>query len=443
MTRSDRHKGHCGLDFGTSNSTIGIATGGGYGLCKLEGDNVTLPSAVFFDYEAKTVRYGRDGIRAYIEGHEGRLLRSLKSVLGSSLIDDTTLIQRKRVALRDIIGMFMRHLKALVERQMGRAVDSLVLGRPVRFVDDDDQADRRAENELVGIAKAQGFRHVEMQFEPVAAALAYEQDLDREELALIVDLGGGTSDFVVARLSPDRARSMDRSQDILGRSGVHIGGTDFDRRLSIAHVMPHLGRDTLVGEKRLPVPRYMYHDLATWHLIPTVYTPSNLNYLRSVLPTAAEPELIQRFIDVLVDRRGHHIAAEVEAAKIALSDRPEVMLRIPLRTAIGTAITADDLGRAVHDDSLRIVQTIDDCLQLAGVAGSEIQSVFLTGGSTAIAEVRRQILQRLPNARPVSGDLFGSVGLGLAIDAERRFGGSAVRPVGSNALQSQMTQGES
>lgn len=443
MTRSDRHNGHCGLDFGTSNSTIGIAAGGGYELCKLEGDSVTLPSAIFFDYEAKTVRYGRDGVRAYIEGHEGRLLRSLKSVLGSSLIDDTTLIHRKRVAFRDIIGMFMRHLKALAERQMDREVDRVVLGRPVRFVDDDDQADRRAESELIGIARAQGFRHVETQFEPVAAALAYEQDLDREELALIVDLGGGTADFVVARLSPDRARLMDRSQDILGRSGVHIGGTDFDRRLSIAHVMPHLGRNTLVGEKRLPAPRHMYHDLATWHLIPTVYTPSNLNYLRSVLPTAAEPELIQRFIDVLVDRRGHHIAAEVEAAKIVLSDRPKVMLRIPLRTAIETAITTEDLGRAVHDDSLRIIRAIDDCLQSAGVSGSVIQSVFLTGGSTAIAEVRRQILQRLPNARPVSGDLFGSVGLGLAIDAERRFGSGARHAVNSNAFQSQMTQGNS
>lgn len=436
MIRSVRQSGHCGLDFGTSNTTIGIAAGGRYELCKLEGDSVTLPSAVFFDYEAKTVRYGRDGVRAYIESHEGRLLRSLKSILGSSLIDDTTLIQRKRVVLRDIIGMFMRHLKALVEHQTGREVDSVVLGRPVRFVDDDDQADRRAESELVGIAQAQGFRHVETQFEPVAAALAYEQDLDREELALIVDLGGGTSDFVVARLSPDRSGQADRSQDILGRSGVHIGGTDFDRRLSISHVMPHLGWHTVVGEKRLPIPRHLYHDLATWHLIPTVYTPRNLNYLRSVLPTAAEPELVQRLIDVLADRRGHHIAAEVESAKIALSDRSEVTLRIPLRSAIDTAITTSDLDYAVHDDSLRIIHAIDSCLQSAGVGGSEIQSVFLTGGSTAIAEIRRQILQRLPNARPVSGDLFGSVGLGLAIDAERRFGGDAAHTVKSNALRS-------
>jgi hypothetical chaperone protein len=424
LNSAAKRAGYCGLDFGTSNSTVGITAGNGFALCRLEGENVTLPSAVFFDYEAHKVRFGCDGITHYIEGGEGRLLRSLKSVLGSALIDEATLIQRKRVALRDIIGMFLRHLKALVEHQLQKAVDSVVLGRPVRFVDHDDKADRRAESELVGIAKAQGFRHVEAQFEPVAAALAYEQELQREELSLIVDLGGGTSDFVIARLSPERAHHADRSQDILARTGVHIGGTDFDRRLSIAQVMPHLGYHTLVGEKRLPMPRHLYHDLATWHLIPSVYTPANLSYLRQVLPTAEEPQLVERLIEALVDRKGHHIAADVEAAKIALSDQRRVNLKIPLRTPIETPVTANDLDNAVHEDALRIVHAIDVCLQAADVKGSEIQSVFLTGGSTAIAEVRRLILQRVPNARPVEGDLFGSVGLGLAIDAERRFGGT-------------------
>ena len=423
MSSAATRAGYCGLDFGTSNSTVGITAGNGFALCRLEGESVTLPSAVFFDYEAHKVRYGRDGINHYIEGGEGRLLRSLKSVLGSALIDEATLIQRKRVALRDIIGMFLRHLKGLVEQQLQKAVDSVVLGRPVRFVDHDDEADRRAESELVGIAKAQGFRHVETQFEPVAAALAYEQELQREELSLIVDLGDGTSDFVIARLSPERAHHADRSQDILARTGVHIGGTDFDRRLSIAQVMPHLGYHTLVGEKRLPMPRHLYHDLATWHLIPSVYTPSNLSYLRQIVQTAEEPHLIERLIEALKDRKGHHIASEVEAAKIALSGQRRVDLKIPLRAPIETPVTANDLDNAVHEDALRIVHAIDICLQAADVSGSEIQSVFLTGGSTAIAEVRRLILQRVPNARPVEGDLFGSVGLGLAIDAERRFGG--------------------
>lgn len=418
--------GYCGLDFGTSNSTVGIAAAGGARLCKLEADSATLPSAIFYDFEAHRARFGRDGIQHYIEGTDGRLLRSLKSVLGSSLIDDVTLIQRKRVALRDVIGLFLRHLKSLAEREAGRPIDSVVLGRPVRFVDNDDAADRRAETELVNIARAQGFKHVETQFEPVAAALAYERKLAGEELSLIVDLGGGTSDFVVARLSPERARHADRSQDILGRTGVHIGGTDFDRQLSIAQVMPHLGYFTRIGEKQLPMPRHLYHDLATWHLIPSVYTPDNLRYLRHVLPMAEEPHLIRRLIDVLTNRKGHHIASEVEAAKIALSDRPQTVLRIPLSDAVETPITASDLDQVVQEDAGRIVDAIDRCLKIADVEPDDIHSIFLTGGSTAIAEVRRQILAHVPQARPVTGDLFGSVGLGLALDAERRFGADTI-----------------
>lgn len=413
---------YCGLDFGTSNSTVGLSVGNGFALCPLEGDSVTLPSAIFFDYEEHKVRFGREGIGAYIEATEGRLMRALKSVLGSSLIDDTTLVQRKRVAMRDVIGMFMRHLKARAEHQLGGVVEHVVLGRPVRFVDDDDDADRRAEAELIGIAKAQGFRHVEMQFEPVAAALAYEQSLTREELALIVDLGGGTSDFAVARLSPERSRRPDRSEDILGRSGVHIGGTDFDRRLSINHVMPFLGYDALIGPKKLPMPSHLFHDLATWHRIPTLYTPQNINYLRSILAQVDRPELVERLIKVFVERKGHRIAADVETAKIALSERPEVDLHIPLNPAIETVLHQGDLDHAVYDDAIRIVRAIDLCVAAAGITGADIQSVFLTGGSTAVPEIRRQILAHLPNARPVTGDLFGSVGLGLAMDAARKFG---------------------
>ncbi|MDY0873214.1 Hsp70 family protein [Dongia rigui] len=414
-------KNFCGLDFGTSNSTLGIAAGNGVALCPLEAESVTLPSAIFFDYEEHKVRFGREGIGAYIEGTEGRLMRALKSVLGSSLIDETTLVQRKRVAMRDVIGMFMRHLKARAEQHVGHTIEHVVLGRPVRFVDEDDAADAQAEAELIGIAKAQGFHHVEMQFEPVAAALAYEQSLAREELALIVDLGGGTSDFAVARLSPERARAHDRAADILGRSGVHIGGTDFDRRLSIRHVMPHLGYDALIGPKKLPMPSHLYHDLATWHRIPTLYTPQNINYLRSILFQVSAPEMIEQLIEVLVDRKGHRIAAAVEAAKIALSDEAEVTLPIPLDPVVETVLHQGDLDHAVYEDGLRIVQAIDACLRAAGVAPGAIQSVFLTGGSTAVPEIRRQVLGHLPNAKPVTGDLFGSVGLGLAIDAARKF----------------------
>ncbi len=416
----------CGLDFGTSNSTLALHAGGQAMLCPLEGDSVTLPSAVFYDFEDHSVRFGRDAVRAYIEGAEGRLLRALKSVLGSALIEETTLIQRKRVAMRAIIGMFIRHLKRTAERHLDSRglppdLDSVVLGRPVHFVDGDEAADRRAEAELIAAAKAEGFRHVETQLEPIAAALAYERVLNREELSLIVDLGGGTSDFVIARLSPERARQADRTGDILGRSGVHVGGTDFDRRLSIDKVMPHLGYDVLLGPKRLPMPQYLFHDLATWHKIPFLYTAQTLQYLRSIILGADHPELLRRLIDVLSHRNGHRIAGEVEAAKIALSDAESAVLSLPLHPSLPIEVKRTDLERAIHDDTTRIIDAIERCTKAAAVNGSEIDSVFLTGGSTGIPAVRNRILAKLPNARAVPGDMFGSVGLGLAVDAARRF----------------------
>jgi hypothetical chaperone protein len=418
---------HCGLDFGTSNSTLALNANGRSFLCPLEGDSVTLPSAAFYDAEDHSVRFGRDAVRNYVEGVEGRLLRALKSVLGSSLIEETTLIQRKRVSIRAIIGMFIRHLKRTAEAHLAAIdmhgpLDSVVLGRPVHFVDDDEEADRRAEAELVAAAKAEGFRHVETQLEPIAAALAYEQTLTDEEISLIVDLGGGTSDFVVARLSPERATQADRTQDILGRSGVHIGGTDFDRRLSIDNVMPHLGYDVRLGEKRLPMPQHLFHDLATWHKIPFLYTSENLHYLRSIVLTADRPELLRRLIDIIAHRNGHRIAGEVEAAKIALSDADSVSFALPLDPPVSVDLERADVDRAVHDDTTRLLEAIARCIKAAALTPDRIQSVFLTGGSTGIPAVRNRILARLPNARAVPGDMFGSVGLGLAIDAQRRFG---------------------
>jgi hypothetical chaperone protein len=417
----------CGLDFGTSNSTLALGGGDGRAyLCPLEGDAVTLPSAVFYDAEDHSVRFGRDAVRHYVEGVEGRLLRALKSVLGSTLIEETTLIQRKRVAMRAIIGMFIRHLKRSAEAHLAAtgasaSLDTVVLGRPVHFVDDDPEADRKAEAELIAAAKAEGFVHVETQLEPIAAALAYEQTLDREELSLIVDLGGGTSDFVIARLSPERAQRADRAGDILGRSGIHIGGTDFDRSLSIAKVMPHLGADVLLGDKRLPMPQFLFHDLATWHKIPFLYTSENLHYLRSLVLTADRPELLRRLIDVLAHRNGHRIAGEVEAAKIALSDAESAAFALPLEEPIPVTLRRVDVDRAVQDDTTRLLQAIDRCTESAGVGRDRVQSVFLTGGSTGIPAVRNRILAHLPQARPVPGDMFGSVGIGLALDAHRRF----------------------
>jgi hypothetical chaperone protein len=412
----------CGIDFGTSNSTVGARLRGVVELCPLEKQNVTIPSAIFFDYEERSTHFGRDAMTLYTDGVPGRLLRSLKSVLGTSLIDEVTEIYGRGMPLRAVISLFFGQLKELAERAIGGPVDSVVLGRPVRFVDNNDAADRRADEALLQLAREQGFRHVETQFEPVAAALAYEHSLSKEELALVVDLGGGTSDFAVVRLSPQRHSHQHREDDILACAGVHIGGTDVDHDLSLAKVMPYLGLNTQLGPKRLPMPSSFYHDLATWHRVPLLYRPRVMADLRLLLPQVNDRALIERLLEVIAERKGHHLAAAVETAKIELSKSDPAFVDVPLREAMQVPVTLSALNEVVVPRAQKIVVAIERCCADAGIMPEQIDTVFLTGGTSMIPEVRRRIVQHLGDVRVVDGDVFGSVGLGLGIEALRRFG---------------------
>src|SRR4051812_3439716 len=225
----------CGLDFGTSNSAIGVAGEKTAALVPVEAGDSLMPSAVFFDYEAKgRVLFGNAAISAYVGQTEGRLMRALKSILGSPLIDEETSLGGRKVPLREVVEIFVRHLKDQAEAFAGQEITSVVHGRPVRFVDDDDKADARAQDVLETIARRVGFRDVAFVYEPIAAAHHYEQTVQREELALIADIGGGTSDFSVIRVGPQHRGRADRGRDVLANAGVRVGGTDFDTALSLA-----------------------------------------------------------------------------------------------------------------------------------------------------------------------------------------------------------------
>src|ERR1700682_5906800 len=193
----------CGLDFGTSNTTLGTIFGREPVLTALEAGQTTIPSAIFYEVDG-AVLIGRRAIEAYVEGAPGRLMRSLKSVLGTSLIDETTRLGRERVSFRDVIAYYLGAVKRRAEQATGRELRDVVHGRPVHFVDNSDDADRKAEQTLREIAREGGFEGVTFQFEPIAAALDYERQIANEEVALIADIGGGTSDFSIVRLGPQR-----------------------------------------------------------------------------------------------------------------------------------------------------------------------------------------------------------------------------------------------
>lgn len=416
----------CGIDFGTSNSTVGWLRPGLPTLLALEDGKATLPSVVFFNAEENTVSFGRAGLGEYLDGHEGRLMRSLKSLLGSSLIDGRTDVQGTVIAFRDLLTRFIGSLKERAEMQGQRAFEQVVLGRPVFFVDDDAAADRVAEETLGEIARAVGFKDISFQFEPIAAAFHYETTLSREEVVLVADIGGGTSDFSIVRLSPQRAKASERSSDVLANGGVHIGGTDFDRQLSLASVMPLLGHRGKLKNGRA-IPASIYFNLATWHSINFAYARPVWAEQQRLLLDALEPECIQRLLALIRERAGHWLAHQVEQAKIALSDGDTTLLSLE-RFAPGEQqlLTRSefDLTTGILVD--KVEAAVGSLLPAAGLAANRIDTVFFTGGSSGIPQLRRRIAALLPQARVVEGDLFGSIGAGLAVDAARRYGsGSA------------------
>ena len=412
----------CGIDFGTSNSTVGWYRPGQAALLALEGDKLTLPSVVFFHAEDSVTSYGRAALADYLIGDEGRLMRSLKSLLGTTLMDDFTEVAGRVLPFRELLALFIGELKSRAEVSAGQSFSSAVLGRPVYFVDDDPQADKVAENTLAEIARATGLGHIEFQYEPIAAAFDYESQINREELVLVVDIGGGTSDFALVRLSPERARKLERKDDILASGGVHIGGTDFDKHLSLAGVMPLLGLGSQL-KSGLQVPSSPYFNLATWHTINQAYTRKALAQIIEVTREGQEPAKLQALQNLVQQKDGHWLAMQVETAKINLSVASEVAMDLS-RIGVSNALLLQraDFEQAIGALVRLIGETVNQLLRDAGMTADQVDTVFFTGGSSGVPLLRQRVGELLPKAKRVEGDLFGSIGAGLAIDAARKFG---------------------
>lgn len=412
---------YCGIDFGTSNSTVSLADDARAWLIALEDNAATLPSAVFWEADGGAPEFGRAAIAAYLRGEDGRLMRGLKSTLGSKLIDERTAVGSRAVSFKEVLTRF---IKAMTEKLRAEApgADRVVMGRPVHFVDGDDAADAKAQDVLEDIARGQGFKDVAFQYEPIAAALQYEQGVAAEELVLIVDIGGGTSDFSIVRVSPERSKATDRAEDILANDGIRVGGTDFDRLLSLAEVMPLLGYKASVKGGQGLMPNHYFLDLATWHRINFLYTQRTMTDLKGLRRDVDRVELIDRLIRVVEERHGHALAMAVEEVKIGLSDQEAARLMLkPFTGGPNPMVKRAAFEEAVALPIDRIHTTMIDVLAQAGLRPDAIGTVFMTGGSSGLPILHQTVAAALPGVRIATGDMLGSVGTGLALDARRKF----------------------
>jgi len=424
-----------GIDFGTTNSSIALAEDSGMQFAAFASggsNSSSFRSVLYFEQQklaggAKRSHSlsGPAAIERYLEAEDkGRLIQSLKSHLSSRTLTSTEVFGRRH-KLEELISRILGDLRKHVERQFERPVPYAMVGRPVRFVgadskEDDDFAVQRL-REAFAIA---GFEHVDFELEPVAAAHAYESTLDHDELILIGDFGGGTSDFSLLRVGPAVRRRGRTPQDLLGNTGVGLAGDAFDARLVRKLVSPALGSNSEARSlnKLMPaVPAWIYSNLEHWHYLSFLRTNNVREILRSARTRALEPDAIDSLIAIIQQDLGYQLHQAVQRVKFELSRGHSaefrfhdggIDLRIPIKRSEFEAWIKAELGAIEH--------CIDSLLHSSGVDARDVDRVFLTGGSSFVPAVRRIFTSRFGEERIRGGNEFTSVAHGLALCAAER-----------------------
>jgi hypothetical chaperone protein len=408
-----------GIDFGTSNTAAAVLVGGHAHLIEVEPGRTSLPTSVFFDYERKVTTYGSVANAALIEGREGRFMRALKSVLGTPLMREKRQIAYEQMTLIEVVARFLRTVRERAEASTGTKFDYALSGRPVRFHSSDDARNAQAEIDLREAYMVAGFSDVSFMYEPEAAALA-AGPLAKGKLGLIIDIGGGTSDFSIFEREGDETR-------IVASHGVCVGGTDFDKAISVAQVMPLFGHGSEIKNEIGPgthtAPNGIFHDLASWEKIPFLYTAEMRRTATLFRKLGVQPELFKRLSDVLELELGHDIAFAVEAGKIRVNAPEAVDAAIDLRVIekqLWARMSASDLSRILGDHAMTVKSAALDTLRMAGIPQDQIGQIVFVGGSSLMQVIETAMVDLFPHAILERTEAFTAVADGLAIAAARR-----------------------
>jgi len=418
-----------GLDFGTTNSAIAVAPAGAPPRLARFGDEHTFRSILHVDPEEPAddglpprITAGVAAVRSWVEtGGRGRLIQSIKAHLASRLFTTTNLFGRQ-YRLEDLIAVILRMLHGAAAEQLGvdPARTPVVVGRPVRFAAAHAPEDEAFAIERLEAALRQaGFAHVRFELEPVAAAYGYQQRLDHEELVLIGDFGGGTSDFTLVQLGPAGAT-------VLGVDGVALAGDAFDARL-IRHVAaPGLGlgseRRTAFGQV-LPVPQWPYEKVERWEQLSFLRSRETSELLRKLHHEALEPERIAALIHLVEDDLGFALHGATEGTKRALSAQQTARFRfVEPPIDLATAVSRHEFEGWIAAEVDAIALCVDRVLSAAGVAPDDVATVFLTGGSSFVPAVRQVFACRFGSERLRGGEELTTVATGLALRARSLAG---------------------
>jgi hypothetical chaperone protein len=419
-----------GIDFGTTNSSIArVDASGAVELCQFPnagGLTDAYRSLLYLEQvrERGTVRIkswtGPEGIEQYLAAEtKGRLVQSLKSFLSSRSLQSTDVFGR-RLKLEELIVRILRDLREKAEAQFGMKIRNVVAGRPVRFVGAEKEEDNTyAEGRLREAYRLAGYEEVTFELEPVAAAHYYEATLDHDELILIGDFGGGTSDFSLLHVGPDIRRRGRSSRDLLGNSGLGLAGDAFDAKIVRHLVSPALGKGSgaLSMNKVLPaVPNWVYAKLERWHHLSFLRTSAVMNMLSTARVQALEPEKIEALTHLIKEDLGYHLHRSVQKLKCDLSEKPAARFQF----SDGFIELESNVERVSFEEWIaEDLRHIEDCVDLllngSSIAANDVDRVFLTGGSSFVPAVRRIFEARFGAVKIRAGNEFTSVARGLAL----------------------------
>ncbi len=414
-----------GIDFGTTNSALSVYRDGTVEVIAVDGQNRDgeLMRSVLYFSEDNEIYAGQEAIRQYVsDGAAGRFMQSIKTFLPNTNFESTEIFG-KRYGIDDLIAIIIRKLKARGEAYVGCSVESVILGRPVVF-STDAAKDAIAEQRLEKAARKAGFKNIWFQYEPVAAALAFESTLQsgQERTVFIGDFGGGTSDFSVIRVKGGAFERADRRSDVLSLGGVYVAGDKFDSQIMWDKVAHYFGRyaryKTMGKDDWVNVPRSMVYTLCQWHRIPLLRARKTREHIRLIKATTDDRQAIEHLENIISDNFGFFLFQSIEKAKCELSDSE--LARIIFRER--DLCISEEIGKAefetINEDNFEQIATcIDEVVARSGLLPSQIDTVFLTGGTSRIPHIQTLFSERFGREKLENRDAYTSVvhGLGSSV----------------------------
>ena len=418
-----------GVDFGTTNSAVAfVDLTGAPRLAQFptaHGPRPTFPSVLYFEPRKPSVA-GAEAIERYLASEtKGRFIQSLKAYLADRTFEGTG-IGAQHYTLEKLIALIGKHMGDRLGFASWPAPRRIVLGRPVHFSSPPDaELDRFATDRLLTSIRLAGFEEIVFEYEPVAAAYAYEARLQQDERILIGDFGGGTSDFTIISVGPGVRRRGRQASDILGTDGVPIAGDAFDKRIIRNLVAPRLG---MGGEylsppnKFLPVPSWPYERLERWHYLSFLKSPSTLEMLERIRRTASTPERLEAFLLLIKNELGYQLHEAVQRTKFELSAASEAEFAFESGpVSIRKKITRADFEKWIAGEIASMSGCVDRLMTASGLAYGDIDRVFLTGGSSFVPAVRRIFAERFGDEKVTGGEELTSVATGLALRAREQW----------------------